>query len=78
VSFVNHPGRNSPTASRRPYPEGHGLRESLLEDTPVDHKDYQVSFRFSGKIDKLTAKLGPEELLAVQKGKVAKKFRTRP
>jgi hypothetical protein len=54
------------------------LRESLLEDTPVDHKDYQVSFRFSGKIDKLTAKLGPEELLAVQKGKVAKKFRDRP
>ena len=44
----------------------------------MDHKDYQVSFRFSGKIDKLTAKLGPEELLAVQKGKVAKKFLTRP
>jgi arylsulfatase len=27
--------------------------------TPVDDKDYQVPFRFSGKLDKLTFKLGP-------------------
>ncbi|MBR0823855.1 arylsulfatase [Bradyrhizobium liaoningense] len=30
--------------------------------TPVDDKDYQVPFRFSGKIDKLTVKIGPVQL----------------
>src|SRR5262249_40910447 len=30
--------------------------------TPVDDKDYQVPFRFTGKIAKLTFKLGPEQL----------------
>jgi arylsulfatase len=30
--------------------------------TPVDDQDYQVPFPFTGKIDKLTMKLGPEEL----------------
>jgi arylsulfatase A-like enzyme len=30
--------------------------------TPVDDKDYQVPFRFSGKLDKLTFKLGPVQL----------------
>jgi len=30
--------------------------------TPVDDNDYQVPFRFTGKLDKLTYKLGPEEL----------------
>ena len=30
--------------------------------TPVDDKDYQVPFRFTGKIDKLTFKLGPPQL----------------
>jgi arylsulfatase len=30
--------------------------------TPVDDKDYQVPFRFNGKIAKLTIKLGPEQL----------------
>jgi hypothetical protein len=30
--------------------------------TPVDDKDYQVPFRFNGKIDKLTFKLGPIQL----------------
>ena len=30
--------------------------------TPVDDKDYQVPFAFNGKIDKLTIKLGPEQL----------------
>ena len=30
--------------------------------TPVDDKDYQVPFRFTGKIDKLTVKLGPVQL----------------
>jgi hypothetical protein len=31
--------------------------------TPVDDKDYQVPFRFTGKLDKLTLELGPEQLL---------------
>ena len=30
--------------------------------TAVNDKDYQVPFRFNGKIDKLTFKLGPEQL----------------
>jgi hypothetical protein len=30
--------------------------------TPVDDKDYQVPFPFTGKIDKLTVKLGPKEM----------------
>ncbi|WP_439395421.1 arylsulfatase [Bradyrhizobium sp. PMVTL-01] len=30
--------------------------------TPVDDKDYQVPFRFTGKIDKLTVKVGPVHL----------------
>ena len=30
--------------------------------TPVDDKDYQVPFRFTGKLNKLTIKLGPEQL----------------
>ena len=30
--------------------------------TPIDDNDYQVPFRFTGKLDKLTFKLGPEQL----------------
>jgi hypothetical protein len=30
--------------------------------TPVDDQGYQVPFPFTGKIDQLTAKLGPEDL----------------
>jgi arylsulfatase len=30
--------------------------------TPVDDADYQVPFKFTGTISKLTVKLGPEEL----------------
>ena len=30
--------------------------------TPVADKDYQVPFRFTGKLDKLTFKLGPVQL----------------
>ena len=32
--------------------------------TGVDDKDYQVPFRFTGKLDKLTIKLGPPQLAA--------------
>ena len=35
--------------------------------TPVDDKDYQVPFRFTGKIDKLTFKLGPEQMTEADK-----------
>ena len=31
--------------------------------TPVDDEDYQVPFRFTGTIDKVSIKLGPSELL---------------
>jgi hypothetical protein len=30
--------------------------------TPVDDKDYRVPFPFTGTINKLTIKLGPEQL----------------
>ena len=30
--------------------------------TPVNDTDYQIPFRFNGKINKLTFKLGPEQL----------------
>jgi arylsulfatase len=38
--------------------------------TPVDDTDYQVPFRFTGKIGKVTVKLGPTQLMAAdQKAK---------
>jgi arylsulfatase len=30
--------------------------------TPVDDKDYEVPFRFTGKLDKLALKLGPVQI----------------
>ena len=35
--------------------------------TPVDDFEYQLPFRFTGTIDKLTYKLGPEQLSAEDK-----------
>jgi len=35
--------------------------------TSVDDQDYQVPFRFTGTIDKLTVKLGPEELTPAER-----------
>jgi arylsulfatase len=35
--------------------------------TPVDDKDYQVPFRFNGKLTKLTFKVGQEQLSAAEK-----------
>jgi arylsulfatase len=35
--------------------------------TSVDDKDYQEPFRFTGKIDKLTVKIGPEELTPAER-----------
>jgi hypothetical protein len=40
--------------------------------TPVDDQDYEVPFKFTGKIDKLTVKLGPAELSAAEKEKTDK------
>jgi len=42
--------------------------------TPVDDKDYQVPFRFTGKLSKLTVRLGPSQLLPVQQKKTEKKI----
>ncbi|HMF11953.1 MAG TPA: arylsulfatase, partial [Gemmataceae bacterium] len=36
--------------------------------TPVDDKDYQVPFRFTGQLAKVTIKLGPEQLTAEHRG----------
>jgi hypothetical protein len=35
--------------------------------TGVDDNDYQVPFRFTGKLTKLTIKLGPEQLTDADK-----------
>jgi hypothetical protein len=35
--------------------------------TPVDDKDYQVPFEFTGKLEKLTFKLGREQLTAADR-----------
>jgi arylsulfatase len=40
--------------------------------TSVNEKDYQVPFRFNGKIDKLTFKLGPMQLTEEEKRKSTK------
>ncbi|MBI1816365.1 MAG: arylsulfatase [Deltaproteobacteria bacterium] len=45
--------------------------------TPVDDQDYQVPFRFTGTISKLTVKLGPHEMAAAEKEKVDKTMRDR-
>jgi arylsulfatase A-like enzyme len=34
--------------------------------TPVEDADYQIPFRFTGNIDKLTVKIGPFQLMAAQ------------
>ena len=38
--------------------------------TSVDEKDYQVPFEFTGKLNKLTVKLGPEQVSAAEKAAV--------
>jgi arylsulfatase len=39
--------------------------------TPVDDKDYQVPFRFTGKLSKLTIELGPRQHAAIDRRKAA-------
>jgi arylsulfatase A-like enzyme len=45
--------------------------------TSVDDQDYQVPFRFTGKINKLTVKLVPPELAAAEKEKIEKTMRNK-
>jgi hypothetical protein len=41
--------------------------------TPVDDKDYQVPFRFTGKLNELTVQIGPNQMFPAEKEKVRKK-----
>jgi arylsulfatase len=43
--------------------------------TPVNDRDYQVPFRFTGKLHKLTVTIGPQQLFPRQKKELEKKFR---
>jgi arylsulfatase len=43
--------------------------------TPVDDQDYQVPFPFTGKIAKLSVKLGPEQLQPADKDVINKTLR---
>ncbi len=45
--------------------------------TSVDEKDYQVPFEFTGKLNKLTVKLGPKQVSAEEKAATEKKMRDR-
>src|SRR5450432_4352128 len=40
--------------------------------TGVNDQDYQVPFRFNGKIDKLTIRLQPTQLVAAEKAQIQK------
>jgi len=44
---------------------------NVLVLTGVNDKDYQVPFTFNGKIDKLTVKLGPPQMLPAEQKKAA-------
>jgi arylsulfatase A-like enzyme len=45
--------------------------------TSVDEKDYQVPFAFTGKLNKLTVKLGPKQVSPEEKAATEKKMRDR-
>jgi hypothetical protein len=42
--------------------------------TPVSDLDYEIPFRFTGKIDKLTYNLGPSQLSAEDQANAEKKL----
>jgi arylsulfatase len=44
--------------------------------TPVDDRDYQVPFRFTGRITKLTIKVGPEQLVAADRKAIQDRLAT--
>ena len=45
--------------------------------TPVDDADYKCPFRFTGKLEKLTVKLGPSQLMPAEKKDAARKVGAR-
>ena len=45
--------------------------------TGVEDKDYQVPFQFTGKLHKLTVKLGPSQMFPAEKKEVQKKIAER-
>jgi arylsulfatase len=45
--------------------------------TPVNDKDYKVPFAFTGKLNKLTVKVGPSQMLPKEKKEQEKKVRER-
>jgi arylsulfatase len=45
--------------------------------TPVDDADYQVPFPFTGKIHKLTMRLGPEQLTPAERQMIYGTYRSR-
>jgi arylsulfatase len=45
--------------------------------TPVDDEDYQVPFKFTGKINKLTISLGPEQLTPAEREMIYGRLRDR-
>ena len=58
VAHTARSRRRSPSSCRRTRPSTSG---SILR-TAVNDLDYQVPFRFNGKINKLTFKVGPSQL----------------
>ena len=42
--------------------------------TPVNDKDYQVPFRFTGEIKKLTFNIGPEQLTAEDRKRMGERL----
>ncbi len=65
----------------RSLPVGIGWCETFCvgidTGTPVDDKDYQVPFRFTGKLAKLAIALGPEELTPAEREMIYKTYRDR-
>ena len=41
--------------------------------TPVDDADYQCPFRFTGKLERLTVKIGPSQMLPPEKKTAGRK-----
>jgi hypothetical protein len=41
--------------------------------TSVDEKDYEMPFPFTGKLNKLTAKLGPKQVFPEERGRLSRR-----
>lgn len=65
-------------AGKHPDPPGADPFDVGIDTgTPVDDADYQVPFRFTGKIHKLTMRLGPEQLTPAERGMIYGMYRDR-